>query len=87
MSSTCFENVVAQSFSGGFASLSDPILYVDNASSTQIATNLMFHQCTKYIEIDYHYIREALASQVTPLPYISAALKEVDILTNTMAEQ
>jgi len=29
---------------------SDSILYVDNTSSTQIATNLMFHKCTKHIQ-------------------------------------
>jgi len=38
----------------------------------------MFHEHTKHIKVDCHYIREALTTNVISLPYISINLQVVD---------
>src|SRR5947208_15203127 len=37
-------------------------LLCDNLSATYIASNSVFHARTKHIELDYHFIRERIAS-------------------------
>lgn len=34
-------------------------LYANNTSVIYIASNLVFHEHTKHIKVDYHFIREA----------------------------
>jgi hypothetical protein len=62
-------------------------LHADNTSAIQIATNPVFHEHTKYIEVDCHSIRDTLESQVISLPHISSDLQVVDIFTKAMARQ
>ena len=35
-----------------------PVLWCDNASALAFSANLVFHSRMKYIEVDYHYVRE-----------------------------
>lgn len=39
-----------------------PKLYCDNISAIHMDKNLVFHHCTKYIEIDGHFVQERIAS-------------------------
>ncbi|XP_068648715.1 secreted RxLR effector protein 161-like [Aristolochia californica] len=39
-------------------------LHVDNTSAIQISINLVFHERTKHIEVDCHFIRDTLDSRV-----------------------
>lgn len=34
------------------------VVYCDNISSIALASNLVYHGCTKHIEVDCHFIRE-----------------------------
>ena len=35
-----------------------PILWCDNVSTLAIASDSVFHACTKHIEVDCHFVRE-----------------------------
>ena len=64
------------------------LLYRDNYSTRYIATNLVFHERTKHIEIDYHVVREKLkvGSLVHLLP-ISTIEQLADIYTKALSPQ
>jgi len=62
-------------------------LHVDNTSVIQIATNPVFHERTKHIEVDCHSIRDTLESRVISLPHISSDLQVADIFTKAMTRQ
>jgi len=53
-------------------SLSHPApMYCDNQSSIQIAHNSVFHERTKYIEIDYHLTHHHLKHDTITLHFVS----------------
>lgn len=57
MSTACFEIVRLQLVSDlGFPQASSALLYTNNKSAIQITENPMFHERTKPIEVDCHYI-------------------------------
>lgn len=64
----------------GIPQISHTPLHADNTSVIQIATNPAFHERTKYIEVDCHFIREALDHDVITLPHISIEHHTADIL-------
>ena len=33
-------------------------MWCDNVSALAIASNPVFHACTKHIEVDYHFVQE-----------------------------
>ncbi|XP_026420195.1 uncharacterized protein LOC113316190 [Papaver somniferum] len=63
-------------------SLATPFqLYCDNVSANSLATNPVFHARTKYIEIDYHFIRELVSSGFIQVSYVSSANQLADLFT------
>jgi hypothetical protein len=58
-------------------------LYCDNKSAIQIAHNSVFHERTKHIEIDCHFIRQHLQSDTITLPFVSSTLQLADFFTKT----
>jgi len=85
-STTCVEVVWLRSLLDhhGFSQPTSTPLHVYNTSAIQIAANLVFHERTKHIEVDCHYIREALTNNVISLPYISTDLQVADIYNKAM---
>lgn len=68
----------------GFPQINATPLHADNTSAIQIATNPVFHERTKHIEVDCHSIREALDDHVISLPHVSSQLQLADIFTKAV---
>ena len=71
----------------GFCQPTSTPLHADNTSAIQIAADPVFHEHTKHIEVDCHYIREALTTNFISLLYISIDLQVVDIFTKAMTRE
>ena len=68
----------------GFSQSHPTPLHADNTSAIQIATNPVYHERTKHIEVDYHSIRKALDTHLISLPHISINLQIIDVFTKAM---
>ena len=71
----------------GFPQTTSTHLHANNTSAIQIATNPVFHERTKHIEVDCHSIRDTLESQVISLPHISFDLQVANVFTKTLTRQ
>ena len=57
------------------------LLFCDNKSFMQIASNSIFHERTTYIDIDCHFIREKVVAKLIRLMLVKYAYQLADILT------
>jgi hypothetical protein len=54
--------------------------------ATFLAANSMFHARTKYIELNFHFVREKLAAKQLAISFLCSADQIVDILTKSLAK-
>jgi hypothetical protein len=40
-----------------------PTLWCDNIGATYLSTNPIFHQRSKHVEVDYHFVRERVSTR------------------------
>ena len=68
---------------GIFLSL-PPMLWCDTVSALALASNHIFHACIKYIEVDYHYIREKVLAKKLKLNFIYTLDQLANIFTKAL---
>ena len=59
-------------------------LVCDNQEALNIAPNPIFHEMTKHIEVNYHFIREKIASRCMTTSFVNTSDQLTDIFTKSL---
>lgn len=68
-------------------SFATPIVWVDNQSAISMAANPILHARTKHIKLDFHFIREKIASKCLCVQYVPSHDQTTDIFTKPLSHQ
>ena len=69
----------------GFSQQTSSLVLCDNQSCLAIAQNLVFHACTKHIEVQYHFVCEKVLDGTIALEYCNTEDNLVDLFTKTLS--
>ena len=57
------------------------LIHCDNQSCVHLLVNLIFHDKSTHIDIEYHYIRDMVQRGMVDLQYVLTDDKSADIIT------
>lgn len=60
--------------------------YYDSKAALSLAANLVYHACTKHVDIDCHFFREQQSNGVINTFYVASGHQLLDIFTKTLGE-
>ncbi|XP_028077925.1 uncharacterized protein LOC114279843 [Camellia sinensis] len=61
-----------------------PLLWCDNLSAISLSSNPVFHSRSKHIAVDYHYIRERVASKQIFVKHVASSDQLADLFTKAL---
>ena len=74
-------------FSDLFDSSLEPIvIHCDNWSCIKILENLVFHDCSKHMEMSYHCVHDMVQRRAISLRYIPTDEKTTDVFTKPLSK-
>lgn len=88
MASTCCEITWILSLFRdlGVQHLQPTTLFCDNKATLHIATNPVYHERTKHLDIDCHLIREKIVAKVLQTTHISSTKQPADLFTKGLCK-
>ena len=57
------------------------LIHCDNMGAISLIRNLVFHSCTKHIDVKHHYVQDHVEAQDINFEYIPTTLNSADVLT------
>lgn len=58
-------------------------LHCDNLAAVHVSNNPIFHERTKYIDMDYHIIRDHILAGFLKTTHLPSCLQLADVFTKT----